>query len=598
MEIITSFILALFCFLVPAYALVIVIRGHSLDSERITDLIFAGVGSRLIFLFLSLICALIIPPTEGKEFTNFASFLALLGVLLLAFIYVHVIIKSLVRQSEVISRFFLDALPSRQLGVDLEYRQQAISLKSLRAKKNSLLKHSLQLGSMEGVLKWLFADIWLVVMGSLLISVAKVGAHSQEVFSLVALQTMFSVFSSVSLTVIFACIISALPLISFFSKRILEERDKQKIDFKQDLLTVFAVSIVFALCFVREADTIDMLSLGLISASLLIGMQYYFKKTLKDQKMEFLFVREKDEFVETDDRLEEVLTIVLKLPRSSYAMVAKDLLTYLRESGVNELPNLICGINVKFVEILNPEIHNHRLIGANDIEAAKLEIPIMEPRVFRMLNVPENRKISDGDNSIELLHKTNLARLFSEVGFDSVATESSIAKLQKYLGYLHQAEFTENSHWGKLNVDSCAKLAKILHRLSMLGYLYIPISILSNMVEMVATDVEEEDVIKFSVTELFRDRPRSFSGKDGELRIFGLEQDSDEISFEKRSERVLYIARELEERSLSPLIIRVEDVSNSYSKRYAEILSRSCFNVKFIDKNIDIRSNYYPLGVI
>lgn len=598
MEIITSFILTFFCFLIPAYALLLVIRGHRLDSERITDLIFAGVGSRLIFLFLTLISALIIPPKEGKEFSIFMSFLSLLGVLLLALIYVQVIIKSLVRQSEVISRFFLDALPSRQLGVDVEYRQHAISLKSLRDKKNSLLKHSLQLGSMEGVLKWLFADMWLVVMGSLLISVAKVGAHSQEVFSLIAMQTMFSVFSSVALTVIFACIISALPLISFFSKRILEEKDKQKINSKQDLLPVLAVAIVFALCFVREAEVVELLSLGLISVCIVIGMQYYLKKTLKDQKMEFFFAREKDEFVETDESLEEVLTIVLRLPRSSYAIVAKDLLKYLRESGVNELPNLICGINVEFAEILNPEIHDYRLTDVNEIEVARLEIPIMEPRVFRMLNFSENRKISDGENSIELLHKTNLTKLLSEVGFKGVATESSVAKLQKYLAYLHQAESNENSHWGKLNVDSCAKFATILHRLNMLGYIYIPISILCNMVEMVAMDVEEEDVIKFSVTELFRDRPRSFSGKDGELRIFGLEQDSDDIGFVNRSERILYIARELEERNLSPLIIRVDDVSNSVAKRYAEIMSHSGFSVKFIDKSIEIRSNYYPLGVV
>lgn len=598
MEIITSFILVFICFLIPAYSLVLVIRGHSLDSEKITNLIFAGVGSRLIFLFLSLICALIIPPTEGKDFSNFASFLTLFGVLLLAFIYVQVIIKSLVRQSEVISRFFLDALPSRQLGVDLEYRQQAISLKSLRAKKNSLLKHSLQLGSMEGVLKWLFADMWLVVIGSLLIAVAKVGAHSQEVLGLAALQRMFSVFSSVALTVVFACIVSALPLISFFSKRILEEGSKSKIDYKQDLVAVFTVSAVLALFFVRGAENVELISLVLTSVCIVIGMHYSLKKTMKDQRMKFFFAREENEFVEKDEGLEEGLTIVLKLPKASYSIVTKDLLAYLRESGVNELPNLICGINVEFAEVLNPEIQNYRLTDLNERGVAKLEIPIMEPRVFRMLNIPENRRISDGDNSIELLQKTNLTKLFNEISFKYIAIESSVAKLQKYLGYLHHAELADSNMWDKLSVDSYAKLSTILYRLNMLGYIFIPISILCNIVEMIAIDVEEDDVIKFSVTELFRDRPNSFGGKDGELRIFSVEQESDEISFVKRSEKILYVARELEERSLSPLVIRVDDVCSSEAKRYAEKFLHNGFSVKFIDKNIHIPSSYYPLGAM
>jgi hypothetical protein len=92
------------------------------------------------------------------------SSLLLISIFLFMLIfYWQIISKGLVRYGEVIARFYLDALPGQQAGIEQEKRDGLLSSIDARKKRNTVLLKSIELGSLDAGLRLAIGNLFLLV---------------------------------------------------------------------------------------------------------------------------------------------------------------------------------------------------------------------------------------------------------------------------------------------------------------------------------------------------------------------------------------------------------------------------------------------------
>jgi hypothetical protein len=82
--------------------------------------------------------------------------------LFLLIFYWQIISKGLVRYGEVIARFYLDALPGQQVGIDQEKRDGLLSTRDASKKRSSVLSKSIELGSLDAGLRLTIGNLFLL----------------------------------------------------------------------------------------------------------------------------------------------------------------------------------------------------------------------------------------------------------------------------------------------------------------------------------------------------------------------------------------------------------------------------------------------------
>lgn len=97
----------------------------------------------------------------GRVIESFGTFLirgeVIVGIIIFSIVTIVnfiVIAKGAARVSEVAARFFLDALPGRQLVIDNDARAGVISADEARKKRDQLRLESQLYGSMDGAMKF------------------------------------------------------------------------------------------------------------------------------------------------------------------------------------------------------------------------------------------------------------------------------------------------------------------------------------------------------------------------------------------------------------------------------------------------------------
>ena len=104
------------CLLCPVYSLLIIIWRKRVDNKQIVFLVFAGVFTRFLFVLSNIILGPFLERSATIKASYISPVLGTGAVLLMIYVYSNILIKALIRQSEIVSRFFLDSLPAQQLG--------------------------------------------------------------------------------------------------------------------------------------------------------------------------------------------------------------------------------------------------------------------------------------------------------------------------------------------------------------------------------------------------------------------------------------------------------------------------------------------------
>ncbi|HMO17044.1 MAG TPA: FHIPEP family type III secretion protein [Oligoflexia bacterium] len=91
----------------------------------------------------------------------------------LLLLYWQVVSKGLARYGEIIARFFLDALPGQQMGIESRRRDGLLSARAANSEREDLLRHSLQLGTLDAVLRLSIGNVVIIVAGVVLFGVAR-----------------------------------------------------------------------------------------------------------------------------------------------------------------------------------------------------------------------------------------------------------------------------------------------------------------------------------------------------------------------------------------------------------------------------------------
>lgn len=596
MDIIVPFILVFLCLVLPSYAVVGCVRGREINGVRLTQFIFAGVISRILFVLISVIMGpdMIEPQSENNHFLS--PLVPLVATLLLVAIYSQVIIKSLIRQSEIVSRFFLDSLPSQQLGVDLEYRQNAISLKTFRERKKALLTGSMQLGGLEGVLRWLVADLWIVVLGSTLITLSSFKGEYRSLFNLQFVEALLGRFTQSALLLIIACVMSSFPLIVYFSKGLPEEKHEVKF-YQSDVIISIVLATILSTALSRVGSLSDYLVISIMSLGLIFLTRFILNGYSRDSRKKIEFVRIKDCFIESDIEVSEGLICYLDLPNSCIGIIKDDLALYLERSGVNELPNVVNKIILTFVSSSRAKI-SFGTISCSEEFAGGFEMPQMEERVLKTIVTGKLDDLGEFTNLLTISKLPLLSFLIKKFIRECTRFDTSMTVIQQYILYLQDSELIRSSNMSKMSFDQLSAFSKILSDISLLGHSYVPVEVVIMLSEMIMQEVENDDILKVIVRELICHSPTSIYGIDGGARVLSLEKIDGDIIGEFEIGRISYFAKELAEKNLSPLAVRVEDITSVALRSVAELLLRDDINVKFIDSETKLGANFYPLGIV
>jgi len=129
----------------------------------------------IIFIFFHLVST---PDSRPKIVSALPFFLnqslALIGIFaFLLLVYWQIVSKGLVRYAEIVARFFLDALPGQQVGIDLERREGLFNAKEASRKRVELVSRSVELGSLDASLRLTGGNVALIVAATLFYFLAR-----------------------------------------------------------------------------------------------------------------------------------------------------------------------------------------------------------------------------------------------------------------------------------------------------------------------------------------------------------------------------------------------------------------------------------------
>ncbi len=590
------FILLFQCLLVPIYGILLIVLGRKVGSREIVYLVFAGIGTRFLYVVLNLIFTS--SNNSFKLITLPSPIVTTVAVFLLIHIYSSVLIKALIRQSEIVSRFFLDSLPTQQLGTDLEYRQQAISIDSMRTQKAKLLSNSLQLGGLEGVLRWLVADIWIVLVGSGILAFSKFKGEAAELLRADVIMNIVKDFSANSLFLILCGILSAFPIIRFLSLGNMNGESTDLDVSARDKGFVVIAALVLSLVFMLDSSMSSYLGPIIVSALIIASYFYFFKKRSGTDVRQFLFLRKGDVFEVVPSLNDSEGKCTVEMPIWWSSQLNGSPLVYLEESGINLLPNVVTALEVNIGKSKYPKITFGPIELTDKDASASLYKPRMESRILKSLGAMAFFEKVKNSPEVGLAQNPTLGSLVKDftLGF-SVFYPSPIA-VNAYLKYLVHTDQLRASFLSLVDVEKNENLAKILYVSDICGYSYVPIRILRYILEMVAEEREESEVLRLLVSELVKQCPHVIMGSDKACRVVSIDQEIAGHNHISLIEPISSMANDLKVRGLEPLVIKVEDIADYNLMPLLESLKNSGINFRVLDTSIKLSQNIYPLGII
>ncbi len=102
--------------------------------------------------------------TFGKVLIQGEVLVGLIIFSLISLVSLIIISRGALRISEVAARFTLDAMPTRQIAIEQEFKEGEISFREAQRKRDELRKESMLYGSMEGAMKFIQGDAIISVI--------------------------------------------------------------------------------------------------------------------------------------------------------------------------------------------------------------------------------------------------------------------------------------------------------------------------------------------------------------------------------------------------------------------------------------------------
>ncbi len=554
--------------------------SHS-STKYITKLIILGVSSRVIFLILTLIFGL------NLQINYLIS--ASIGLVSLV-IYSQAIVKSLQRQSEVISRFFLDAMPSQQVNIELDQRAGFISSSAAREEKKNLFNSAISIGSFEGLIRWLSVDFWLMGLGSILIGII-------SYFSNNSILDSFQKASATLFLLSVSSILSALPLVKFLSFLDINRREKE-INFKT---MFFRLSLVSILSFCFFALTLGFtISLPILFATIIFSLFYIFhsrKKIIQN----YLFKRTDNNNFCSESESNKVL--IDESIKYINIPVPSNLLNTYNAKQIEEILN-----TEELLDSISSFVKGVRLYSVTP-EYQKINRIVSEKKVLKTLFLSDYYldRVRD-DFGLEISKKNLPQNILNKLKFESnlasylqdyfIIESASRLSISDSLISIDQKYKGLNSSISLLKQNSYDSFIEAVKTIDSLGYKNIPEDILIEMIIKFSTiDFEPSEFVEELIKLLVEENPHLLSSNDGSAHMVYVSEEalSDEPSLKYH---ISEIGIRLKKRGISKLVIKVPQLSDNRVAAIINYLKEVNMRACVLDSSIRPRISVFPVLVI